>query len=93
MSEIIRDTFIALHSSDVLGKLDEEVNRCIFVSHFANTLMCVGVHKIDTGHSTLSTFSRRDSTLSMLSSYRPVVLEKYNREIDAFYADEATSHG
>ena len=25
MSEIIRDTFIALHSSDVLAKLDEEV--------------------------------------------------------------------
>ena len=25
MSEIIRETFIALHSSDVLSKLDEEV--------------------------------------------------------------------
>ena len=25
MSEIIRETFIALHSSDILGKLDEEV--------------------------------------------------------------------
>lgn len=27
MSEIIRDTFIALHSSDVLGKLQAEVRR------------------------------------------------------------------
>ena len=25
MAEIIRDTFIALHSSDILKKLDEEV--------------------------------------------------------------------
>ena len=31
MSEIIRETFIALHSSDVLSKLNEEVS--IFISY------------------------------------------------------------
>ena len=33
MSEIIRDTFIALHSSDVLGKLQTEV-RCASLLFF-----------------------------------------------------------
>ena len=32
MSEIIRDTFIALHSSDVLGKLDQEVCPCPYIA-------------------------------------------------------------
>lgn len=33
MSTIIRDTFIALHSSDILGKLDAEV--CHLVDNFS----------------------------------------------------------
>jgi hypothetical protein len=38
MSEIIRDTFIALHSSDVLSKLDEEV---IFLVHITSHRLMV----------------------------------------------------
>lgn len=38
MSEIIRDTFIALHSSDVLGKLQFEVHQtlfCLYISSYS----------------------------------------------------------
>ena len=38
MSEIIRDTFIALHSSDVLKKLHEEVRTSFFI-HSPLTLL------------------------------------------------------
>jgi len=54
MSEIIRDTFIALHSSDVLSKLDEEF-RTRYANHkipinslknkMANLLKTIGIEK------------------------------------------------
>jgi DNA-directed RNA polymerase len=37
MAEIIRETFIALHSSDILGKLDEEVCTSDYISYMVLT--------------------------------------------------------
>jgi DNA-directed RNA polymerase len=39
MSEIIRETFIALHSSDILGKLDEEVCASQIISYIILTFL------------------------------------------------------
>ena len=39
MSEIIRETFIALHSSDILGKVEEEVCDSDYFSYIVLTFL------------------------------------------------------